>query len=109
MERGEIQVNTVLLKQFENSLLICDEIHNTYNSMMKNNYGVAIQYILDYTPSLRALFLSATVAYHSPTEVIDLMNLLLPKDKNWLNEISSIQKEIKPEDLARLGELSRGI
>lgn len=109
MERGEIQVNTVLLKQFENSLLICDEIHNTYNSMMKNNYGVAIQYILDYTPSLRALFLSATVAYHSPTEVIDLMNLLLPKDKKLAKrDFFNSKKEIKPEDLARLGELSRG-
>ncbi len=109
MERGEIQVNTTLLKQFENSLLICDEIHNTYNSMMKNNYGVAIQYILDYTPSLRALFLSATVAYHSPTEVIDLMNLLLPKDERlYKRDFFNSKKEIKPDALERLGTLSRG-
>lgn len=109
MERGEIQVNTTLLKQFENSLLICDEIHNTYNSVMKNNYGVAIQYVLDYTPSLRALFLSATVAYHSPTEVIDLMNLLLPKDKKISKrDFFTSKRDIKPNALEQLGVLSRG-
>lgn len=109
MEKGEIQVNTTLLKQFENSLLICDEIHNTYNSMMKNNYGVAIQYVLDYTPSLRALFLSATVAYHSPTEVIDLMNLLLPKDKRiYKRDFFTAKKDIKQGSLEKLGILSRG-
>ena len=81
IERGEIQVNESLLKMFENSLLICDEIHNTYNSNTKNNRGVAIQYILDTVPSVRFLSMSATPINNSPSELVELLNYLLPPDQ----------------------------
>lgn len=74
---GKIQINLELMKQFENSLLICDEIHDTYNQHMKNNYGVAIQYVLDSVPSLRAVFLTATPLNNSPTEIVEVLNYVL--------------------------------
>lgn len=76
--RGIITVNTAMIDMFKNSLLICDEIHNTYNMNMKNNRGVAIQYILDSVPTVRFLSLSATPINNSPTEVIDWINYLIP-------------------------------
>ncbi len=79
IEEGNVKINKELLDQFRNSLLICDEIHNVYNTVEKNNWGVAIQTILNYHASCRAIFLSATPIQNSPTEVIDLLNLLLPR------------------------------
>lgn len=79
IDNGTIKINKPLLKEFENSLIICDEIHNVYNTFEKNNWGVALQAILNYHSSCRALFLSATPLNNSPTEVIDLLNLLLPR------------------------------
>jgi hypothetical protein len=79
IESGKIKINKTLLESFANSLLICDEIHNTYNSSEKNNWGVAIQTILNYHSSCRAIFLSATPLNNSPTEIVDFLNLLLPR------------------------------
>lgn len=79
MRAGKITVNTELVASFENSLIICDEIHNTYNMYARNNRGVALQYILDTVPTVRFLSLSATPINSSPTEVIDWMNYLVPR------------------------------
>jgi hypothetical protein len=76
---GTIIINTALVKRFENSLLICDEIHHTWNSDSKNNYGVSIQYLMDNVPSLRAIFMSATPINNSPSEVVDVMSMLTGK------------------------------
>lgn len=109
IESGKIQVNTQLLQQFENSFLICDEIHNTYNMNMKNNYGVAIQFVLDSTPSMRALTMSATPINNSPTEVVELINYLVPKDqKITKREFFENSRTLRPGKLQRIGELSRG-
>ena len=79
LKTEKIKFNEELLLSFQNSLLICDEIHNVYNSLDKNNWGVAIQFVLNKISSVRAIFLSATPLNNSPTEIVDLMNLLLPK------------------------------
>lgn len=93
---GKISLNKDLLATFENSLIICDEIHDVYNSVAKNNYGVAIQILLDSVPSLRAIFLSATPINNSPTEVVDILNLLLPKDERVSKADLFDKKRLKP-------------
>jgi hypothetical protein len=79
INNGKIRVNKTLLNEFSNSLVICDEIHNVYNTQERNNWGIALQTILNYHNTCRALFLSATPLNTSPTELIDLLNLLLPR------------------------------
>jgi hypothetical protein len=79
INENKIVLNKELLEEMNNSLLICDEIHDVYNSAEKNNWGVALQTILNYDNTIRALFLSATPFNNSPTELIDLLNLLTPK------------------------------
>ena len=50
IQNGNIIVNEDLINSMKGSLLIADEIHNLYNMETENNYGVAIQYILDKGP-----------------------------------------------------------
>jgi len=111
LKTGKIQFNEELLHSFKNSLLICDEIHNVYNSADKNNWGVALQSVLNHVDSLRAVFLSATPLNNSPTEIIDLMNLLLPKEDSLTKEeyFSNIKTgELRPGALDKIKKLSIG-
>lgn len=109
LKSGSVTLNFELIDSFANSLIICDEIHNVYNSSEINNYGIALRMLLNifdmpdvinkYTSegllkgttiqgldrlkmlkntSLRALFMSATPINNSPTEIVDLLNLLIP-------------------------------
>lgn len=85
VEAGDVEVNAELLDSLRGGLIIADEIHNTYNLQTKNNYGVALQYALDKIASEdprasapRAVFMSATVTGGSATEIVDLLNFLVP-------------------------------
>jgi len=109
IEEGRIQINQAFLEQFKDGLLICDEIHNVYNSAQKNNWGVAIQYLLDYHKNLRALFLSATPINNSPTEIIDVLNLLLPAEQKIHKQDFFVNnRNLKPGKLEEIGRLSAG-
>jgi len=89
---GYVIINEDLLNSLKNGLIIADEIHNVYNILEKNNYGIAIQYVLnileDNAP--RAVFMSATPMTGSASEIVDLLNLLVPK--------SYMKKELKRSD-----------
>jgi hypothetical protein len=109
IENGTIKLQKDLALQFKNSLIVCDEIHNTYNSTEKNNWGIAIQSILDNEPSCRALFMSATLINNSPTESIDILNLLLPKElRQKKSDYFDQNEELKPGALEKFSKLVRG-
>jgi hypothetical protein len=78
IDEGSLYVNTELMGQMQNSLIIADEIHETYNTHMKNNRGLAIQYVLDNVKTIKFLSMSATPMSNSSTEIIDLLNYLQP-------------------------------
>lgn len=120
---GTLKYNMELLAQFKNSIIICDEIHNVYNSLEKNNWGIAIQAVLDKEPSCRALFMSATPFSNSPTEIVDLLNLLVPVEMHVKKSdfFTTYKKKIvaqtgendviemlKPHALDKIAELCRG-
>ena len=114
---GEIKYNEELLLEFKNSLIICDEIHNVYNSLEKNNYGIAIQTVLDKESTCKAIFMSATPINNSPTEIIDILNLLVPNEeikKKYgsihlkREEFFKNDKELKAGSLDKISELCRG-
>lgn len=109
IESGKIQVNQQLLQQFDESLIICDEIHNTYNMNMKNNRGVAIQFVLDSTPNVRCVTLSATPVNNSPTEVVELINYLVPtKEKITKKDLFINARTLQPGGYERIGKMTRG-
>jgi hypothetical protein len=87
VDEGLVKVSAEIVDLLRGGLMVCDEIHNTYNMQEANNYGVALQYVLDALssehdagkgPGVRALFLTATVTSGAAAEVVDLLNLLLP-------------------------------
>ena len=80
VRRGDVVVNEALLGELRGGLLIADEIHNVYNILEANNYGIAIQYALDAlgADAPRAVYMSATPMTGSAAEVVDLLNLLIP-------------------------------
>ena len=81
VKRGEVLVNEDLLDELRGGLLVADEIHNVYNILETNNYGIAIQYALDVlgAEAPRAVYMSATPMTGSAAEVVDLLNLLVPR------------------------------
>lgn len=108
IDSGKIIVNESLLATFQNSLLICDEIHNTYNMNMKNNRGLAIQYLLDHVPTLRFISLSATALNNSPTEIVEIINYLVPRtDRITKRDLFLNSRDLKPGALETIGRLLR--
>lgn len=109
IESGDIQVNYALINQFENSLLICDEIHNTYNMNMKNNRGIAIQFLLDTVKNLRFVSMSATPINNTPSEIIELVNYLVPKEQKITKKMFFTNvKNITDEKITELAKLTMG-
>jgi len=79
---GYVRINPEIMHQMRGGLIVADEIHNVYNIQERNNYGIALQYVLDaYKPAdtPRAIFMSATPVTGSVTEYVDLINLLVPR------------------------------
>jgi hypothetical protein len=109
LAQGKISYDEELLAQFKNSIIICDEIHNVYNSQEKNNWGIAIQAVLDREPTCRAVFASATPFSNSPTEIVDLLNLLLPASYRLnKSDLFDANNKLKPSALDKIAELCKG-
>lgn len=108
IENKTIQINKTFLSSFENSLMICDEIHNVYNSISKNNWGIAIQYLIDNVPSLKCLYLSATPINNNPSEIVDILNLLVPIDQRIQKKDLFENNTLKGDALSIISKLSKG-
>lgn len=142
LRNGNITLNLELIDAFANSIIICDEIHNAYNSVEINNYGIAIQMILDIYDSpdvvntiaplsgkiasgrdriaaiknsmLRVIFMSATPVNNSPTEIIDLLNMLVPlsrlpeKKKLVKDDFFIDQRNLRPGALEKIQSAIQG-
>lgn len=108
IKSGDIKINQDIINSFKDSLIICDEIHNTYNSLQKNNWGVAIQLILDTNPNVRALFMSATPINNDPSEIVDLLNLLVPPNKRIVKNDIFNNKKLKNDGLHIIRKLCTG-
>jgi hypothetical protein len=68
-----------ILQIFENSFIICDEIHNVYNSLETNSYGRALRFLLDhFDKNIKVLFMSGTPINNKPSEIVDILNLVIP-------------------------------
>lgn len=134
---GWITLNFDLIKSLANSLVICDEIHNVYNSVEINNYGIALQLMLDLYDSVDVVMertipiaediihvlknsyvkfvaMSATPINNSSTELIDLLNLLIPLShlpgrKKLTKESFFIDtRQLRPGALEEIKNLVRG-
>jgi superfamily II DNA or RNA helicase len=78
-ENGEFIRNETIDKidNLNNSLLIVDEAHN----ITGNNYTDAIKKIIENSKNLKIVLMTATPMKNSADDIIDLINLLKPKDE----------------------------
>ena len=89
--------------------MICDEIHHAYNSIEKNNYGMAIRTVFNAVKTVKAIFMSATPLNNSPTEYVDLQNFLLePEDAIKREDFFTFDGKIFPHMLKKIRELMKG-
>jgi SNF2 family DNA or RNA helicase len=79
MVDGTIQrkVSKGYIENLDDSVLIIDEAHN----IESNDYGKAIEYIIAKSKNLRVILLTATPMKNKPTEIVQFMNFILPKEK----------------------------
>lgn len=89
---GEVTINEPMMRLFAHSLVVCDEVHNVYNSFYTNNWGTVLELVMDYYNdptkkdhdphfnSVRIMYLSATPLSNSPIELVSIINLLNVKE-----------------------------
>ncbi len=87
-----IKPNMEFFQRLDLAFIICDEVHNLYNSSSINSWGVCLKYLMD-TVNCKAMLLSATPVNHRPEKIVSILNLL---DKDT----------VKNSDLFKEGELT---
>ena len=114
--KGHIELNRDLFDSLKYSLIACDEVHLTYNIKGKNSGGMSLKYMLDLlekedrSTAPRVLYGSATPLSGSPTEAVDLAELLVPLSSyNKLDYFVTVDPpKFKPDGVDRLGKLFDG-
>ena len=111
IDQDIIKLNYEFLNQFHKSLIICDEIHNVYNSLDTNNWGLSLNIIFNYykeKKSIRVLFLSATPINNKPIEIISLLKLLNPEIVINKGDIFKSDNSIKKDGYELIKKYSKG-
>lgn len=97
--KDKTTINNEILALFSNSFVICDEIHNVYNSLYTNIYGDALNHIFNYYSGRedepKKLLMSATPINNKPSEIIDIINLLRPELKFKRSDFFSIKNNVE--------------
>jgi hypothetical protein len=107
----DIEINGDFLTMFNNSLIICDEVHITYNNARKNDRGIALSYVISTAINVRLLTLSATPYKGVPKEAIDWINYHMAARKKPLitkEEFFQNDNAMYPHKLEEFGKLTRG-
>lgn len=99
------------LKKFENSVIICDEIHQVYNTEEINVWGKAILALIQKVQIKKVVLLSATPMNNSPTEIVDLLNFLNKSREIKKDDIFELEKgryKLKQNAHEKIKELING-
>lgn len=109
IDEGKITVNTEFLESFQNSLVIADEVHITYNTQKENNWGFSILYILKKV-KCKFIGLTGTPINNNPAEIIFILNLLGHYDvkKSDIFKQESGKWKLQPGGLEKIAELCKG-
>ena len=70
------------IESLDNTLLVVDEAHN----ITKNEWGDAVDYIIKKSKNIRVLLLSATPMKNIADEIVDLLNMLRPKNDQIIRD-----------------------
>ena len=104
----KIELNSRIIKrlsnEFDNRLIVIDEVHNIRKTDDNENKKVAInlELLVKAAKNMRFLFLSATPMYNSYKEIAWLLNLMNTNDRRGRIKVSDIfdnKGDIKNEEL----------
>jgi hypothetical protein len=104
----KIELNSRIIKrlsnEFDNRLIVIDEVHNIRKTDDNENKKVAInlELLVKAAKNMRFLFLSATPMYNSYKEIAWLLNLMNTNDRRARIKVSDIfdsKGDIKNEEL----------
>lgn len=113
-EKKYIILNKTLLNSLKNGFIACDEAHLLYSKEGKNSRGMAIKYVLDYLEkedpesSPRIMYVTATPLTGSPTEIISLMELLIPNSRFDIKDFFTEKDKLKPNSLDKIKQICKG-
>jgi len=110
----------IIKKNFDNRLIIIDEVHNIRDEMETKDIMKLLKKIVEYSSNIKLILLSATPMYNSSFEIVNIINLMLLNDnreselidkKDIFDENGSLlkipnDKGINPVDL--LNRILRG-
>jgi hypothetical protein len=92
-----------LQKEYNDSLIVIDEVHNVSPEITENkNLSKNLMYLVSVASNIRLLLLSATPMFNSSKEIIWLLNLMNLNDRRGVVTISDIfDKEGRLKDSGR--------
>ena len=96
VNKGGKNINSIirrkLKKEFDERLIVIDEIHNIRKSEDNENKKVAInlELLVKNTDNMRLLFLSATPMYNSYKEMVWLLNVMNMNDRRGKIDVSQV-------------------
>jgi superfamily II DNA or RNA helicase len=110
-DKGEFEREIVVnrITNMDNSILIVEEAHN----LSGNQWGEALQKIIDNSVNLKVILLTATPMINLADEIVDLLNFLRPsndmiqRDKIFTSDTNYTLK-VKPGGIEYLKEKARG-
>lgn len=106
LSSGNITYNKSFVERFDGSYVICDEVHNLYNSSDMNTWGIALKHLLDNT-HCKVMYLSATPVNNSPKKIVSVANLMV-RDFIPVQDIFTPKGELKPDALEKLESVFKG-
>ena len=77
-------------ERFSNTVMIIDEVHNIKETTDDKILPKLLRRVLQIVENMKIILLSATPMFDKPTEIIDILNLLLSNDKRTLIEKSKV-------------------
>jgi hypothetical protein len=75
---------------FDNTVMIIDEVHNIKETSDSKVLPKLLKRVLEIVKNMKLILLSATPMFDKPTEIIDILNLLLSNDNRTLLKQSQV-------------------
>lgn len=106
------KVKQIIKKRYSNRVIIIDEVQNIRDETQQDKMvPPIIEAMIKYSDNVKLILMSATPMYHSPREIIYILNLMLCVDKKPLlneDDIFDKQDNITPKGRKILIEKSKG-
>jgi len=93
------------IENLDDSILIIDEAHN----IKADDWTRTLKFVIARSKNLRVILLTATPMKNKPTEIIELLNFLLPKERKLKRKQVFDKDKLLPKGLDKIREAAKGV